>query len=206
MDARYSSGKIYQTSLLSISINFVIISLQISCTFFSSVCTIKSAAVSYFSRRFSISSAIYSTFLWFFNRVCHHSLWHVQESSLEAVSRTTYPFFISLTFWLHYALPYEIIVRLVFAAQSEDSSQIRKYSSPCFSKSPEYSPLTIRDEFIHFHNLHVKPFSQSSCHRRFSAPINPISTYYNHMIPETFYHQFIHIFRPLSFNSFVRLL
>ena len=55
--------KIYQTSLLSISINFVIISLQISCTFFLSVCTIKSAAVSYFSRRFSISSAIYSTFL-----------------------------------------------------------------------------------------------------------------------------------------------
>lgn len=30
-------------------------------------------------------------------------------------------------------------------------------------------PLTIRDEFIHFHNLHVKPFSQSSCHRRFSS-------------------------------------
>ena len=55
--------KIYQTSLLSISINFVIISLQISCTFFLSVCTIKSAAVSYFSRRFSISCAIYSTFL-----------------------------------------------------------------------------------------------------------------------------------------------
>ena len=109
---------------------------------------IDSDAASYFSRRFSINSAIYATVLlfssngrsWLFSTLS-------RIVSGFAVRRTTFPFFfISVTLHSRMATPppQETTV-LVFSCNSTKSfvSRSLKYNSPCFSKISEMLILSL---------------------------------------------------------------